>query len=315
MLNEFIRTARLGAGLSQNDLAAQLDVPRLAITRVEAGTGSVALVVAAMRELHLRLSGIGSGATLPDQLRQARIRRGLALENVADRTGLDRRTIEGVESAGGSMASLTKMLSALAPNARPIKHLRSTRTLDAAGIIAKDSRFTSADFLDDLTMAFGDIDLDPCGHPMSPVVASRRIILPECGLQASWAGSKFVFINPPFSTLTEWMTRAADAWDRGEIERMAMLIPVRTDADVFQRRLASVCDNLFLAGRLRFSNSDRQSTSSSYAMMLVLWGMDVTAIERFLAGRRAVWLPAQAREIVRGDCRAKHSHQGSNNYV
>lgn len=87
MLNDFIRTARLGAGVSQNDLADQLGVARLAITRLESGTGSGTLVVAAMRALHLRLSRIGTGATLPDQLRLARVRRELTVDDLAERTG------------------------------------------------------------------------------------------------------------------------------------------------------------------------------------------------------------------------------------
>jgi transcriptional regulator with XRE-family HTH domain len=294
MLHEFIKAARVGRGLSQSDLAHQLGVVRLAITRLEAGIGSVELAVAAMLALHLRLAGIGSGTTLPNQLRVARTRRALSVDDVAVRAGLDRRTVERVEAGVGSMASMMAILSALAPRAKPIENTKSTRTLDAAGTIAKDSRFTPKEFLDDLTMAFGQIDLDPCGHLLSPVRAERQIILPECGLRASWAGAKLVFINPPFSALTDWMIRAADACEGGEVERIALLIPVRTDADVYQRRLAPVCDTLFLAGRLRFSDAAGLSTSSSYGMMLVLWGMDVASITKFLTVRRAVWLRPQA---------------------
>ncbi len=50
--------------------------------------------------------------------------------------------------------------------------------------------------------AFGEVDIDPCGHVLSPVVARRRIILSEGGdgLVEDWSG-RLAFVNPPFSEL------------------------------------------------------------------------------------------------------------------
>ena len=48
--------------------------------------------------------------------------------------------------------------------------------------------------------AFGSIDLDPCGHPSSSVVATRKFILGngDDGLRDVWFGQS-VYVNPPFS--------------------------------------------------------------------------------------------------------------------
>ncbi len=48
-------------------------------------------------------------------------------------------------------------------------------------IIDADSRFTPPEFMAGIYEAFGEIDLDPCAHLQSPVIARRRILLSEGG--------------------------------------------------------------------------------------------------------------------------------------
>ena len=61
--------------------------------------------------------------------------------------------------------------------------------------------------------AFGEIDINPCAHSLSPVVARQRIMLSEGGdgLTNKWSG-KIAFVNPPFSAQLKWLRRAHDEW-------------------------------------------------------------------------------------------------------
>ena len=71
MLTE-LREARRSCGRSQASLAAKLDVKAQAKKRLEAGVGSVPMLVEAMAALDFQLIGIGPGRTLGDQLCQLR---------------------------------------------------------------------------------------------------------------------------------------------------------------------------------------------------------------------------------------------------
>lgn len=66
--------------------------------------------------------------------------------------------------------------------------------------------------------AFGEVDLDPCTHLLSPVVARRRILSSEDGdgLADDWTGD-VAFVNPPFSELLKWLRRAHDQWQAGNV--------------------------------------------------------------------------------------------------
>ena len=70
-----LREARRSCGRSQASLAATLDVKPQMIKRLEAGVGSVPLLVEAMAALDFQLIGIGPGRTLGDQFRERRQKR------------------------------------------------------------------------------------------------------------------------------------------------------------------------------------------------------------------------------------------------
>ena len=279
LLNE-IAEARLGKGFSQTELADRIGVTRLAIARLEAGVGSTARMLAVMNALEVRLSGIARGVTLPEQLRARRLRLGWSVAEVADRSGLTVKTVEVVEAGSGSAASLLKLLTAVAPRAHRSKPAKSSWSFDHTGYDERDKRFTPKWFLDKVVDAFGLIDLDPCGHEQSAVEAKRRIILPECGLAGAWSG-RLAWVNPPFSAVVKWMDRASAAWETGEVETIVMLVPARTDSETYQRRVSKNADTLFLGGRIRFESPQGLAWAAPFSLMIVIWGGDENAIERF----------------------------------
>lgn len=112
------KAARQSAGWSQRTLAERIGVDAQTIKRLEKGIGSVPTLVAAMTALDLRLTGIGLGETLPEQLRARRQRQRITMETLSQKTGLSRTTIASLERGGGSVASLLRLMTVLAPGAR-----------------------------------------------------------------------------------------------------------------------------------------------------------------------------------------------------
>lgn len=118
ILIEEIKRARKDRGWSQRFLAERVGCSAQTIKRLEAGVGSVGALVAMMDALDFRLTGIGPGASLVEQLRKKRQKRGWSVAAAAARTGLSPNTIQNHEKGGGSVATLMRLLGKLAPTAR-----------------------------------------------------------------------------------------------------------------------------------------------------------------------------------------------------
>jgi transcriptional regulator with XRE-family HTH domain len=270
-LIEDLKAARLSAGLSQEAIAARIGVDAQTVKRLEKGVGSVANLVALMAALDYRLTGLGAGATLGDQLRRRRQGRSITIAEAASRANLSRTTVAGLERGGGSVASLLRLLKVVAPKVRRRAPERSY--WGEADKRDRDSRFTPADFMNGIYAAFGEVDLDPCAHVLSPVVACRRILLSEGGdgLVDAWTG-RLAFVNPPFSELLTWLRRAHEQWRAGNIETAICLVPVRTDSAWFHQTLSADADLYLLQGRVRFLSPTGKAQPTPFSLMLVALG-------------------------------------------
>lgn len=133
-----LREARQSAGWSQRTLAQRIGDDTQTIKRLEKGTGSVSTLIAVMAVLDFRLTGLGRGKTLAEQLRNRRRKRAWSLDQAAGRAGLSRTTISGLEQGGGSVASLLRFLAVLAPTAR--RRLPS----DPTGVKVRNRTVTAA---------------------------------------------------------------------------------------------------------------------------------------------------------------------------
>jgi hypothetical protein len=116
--------------------------------------------------------------------------------------------------------------------------------------------------------AFGAIDLDPCVHVLSPVVARRRILLSEGGdgLVDDWSG-EVAFVNPPFSELLKWLRRSHDQWQSGKVGIVICLVPVRTDSSWFHETLSIHADIYLLRGRVRFLDPRGGGQQTPFSLM------------------------------------------------
>ena len=290
-----LREARRSCGQSQASLAAKLDVKPQMIKRLEAGVGSVPILVEAMAALDFQLIGIGPGQTLGDQLRECRQKKALSLEKVAKRTGLSRATIASLECGRGSVRSLLRLLAVIAPTAR--RRAPERAYWGAGDKFDRDSRFTPPDFMLHIYAAFGEIALDPCAHALSLVIARRRIMLSEGGdgLVDDWSG-RLAFMNPPFSALLIWLKRAFDQWQTGNVETVVCLVPVRSDSAWFHETLSPVADIYLLQGRVRFLDTVGKAQPTPFSLMLLTLGASAEQKDRFAALVPGFWV---ARAPVR----------------
>lgn len=289
MLIDEIREAHQSAGWSRKTLAERIGADPQAIKRLEMGVGSVQNLTAVMEALDFEIAGLGKGATLHDRLRGCRQRRSISIGELAARTGLSRNTIAGLEKGGGSAASLLRLLAVLAPKARRRAPERSY--WGPGDKMDRDARFTPANFMSAIYDAFGEVDLDPCGHELSPVIAKRRILLSEGGdgLAEQWSG-RLAYVNPPYSELLVWLRRAHDQWRQRNIETVVCLVPVRTDSSLFHHALSLDADIFLIRGRVRFLDARGRGRHTPFSLMLMTFGAVEAARTRFGQLMEGFWI-------------------------
>lgn len=283
-----LRAAREGKGWTRDELADRAALDSQVVKRLEAGTGSIGALLACMRATELHLSGLARGATVIEQIGNARRARGWSIDRAAGRAGIARGTLAAIERGQGTVAPLEKVLLSLAPHARPSKPARTSWNHDRAA--DRDMRFTPHWFFQHIVDAFGPVNLDPCAHELSPVVADRRIMPPEDGLMASWAGTRLAFVNPPFSNLVGWLNRSVDAFERGECDKVVILIPTRTDSATFHDRVVPLADIAFLRGRMQFDTDTGTTYPAPFAMMVLVFGGTQKELDTFNGFLSAAWL-------------------------
>lgn len=252
-------------------------------------------LVAAMNALDFRLNGLGPGSTFGEQLQNRRLKRSFSIAQVAARSGLSRGTVTSLEGGGGSVASLLRLLAVVAPDAR--RRAPERAYWGQGDKEDRDSRFTPPDFMAHIYAAFGEIDLDPCAHRLSSVVARRRILRSEGGdgLTEDWSG-RLVFVNPPYSAQLTWLRRAHEQWQVGNVETVVCLVPARTDSRWFQEILSVAADIYLLKGRVRFLNLQGKGQHTPFALMVVALGATAKQRARFAQLVGGFWMSRAVEE-------------------
>ena len=269
-----VREARTSQGLHQSETAERAGVSAQAVMDVEAGRGTLATLLPVLGALDIRLVGLPAGRSLPERLRRARERRGLSLDTLAEKAGLSRGAVTRIEAGVGRVVSLDAVLRIVAPKVRARKP--DTMVWEQGG---RDSRFTPLDLFKALEHANGaPFDLDPCGHPDSPVWTPRMFTEADDGLAQAWR-AQAVFCNPPYSVTIQWIAKAHEEWRAGRARRIMMLLPVRTAGTHFHDLLAPNADLFFLRHKVQFHGSKGVPTFNS---MVAIFGGDDGVTERML---------------------------------
>ncbi|WP_414472778.1 DNA N-6-adenine-methyltransferase [Microvirga sp. M2] len=284
-----IRDARTSSGLTQSELAQKAGVSLHAVWEIESrGNGSVALLTSVCAALDLRFAGLPRGTTFAEQVRILRTRRGWSQERLAGRAGVSIPAIVRLERGNARIATLSAVLSVLAPKARARKP-----EIANWGQGSRDERFTSADFLEKVVSVIGPISLDPCGHRQSKVVADRYLFVEDDGLGQPWVADS-VYVNPPYSATGAFVRKAHREWEEGRCKVVFALLPVQTHHLWFHEAVVGSADVFFLKGKLTFDRLGQPNTRAPFANLIALYGGDEAMIERLLAIFDCVHLPRMA---------------------
>lgn len=276
---------------SVRNLAEMAGVSAAAIRTLEMGRGRVATLVAVMEALPFHITGLAPGRTFAEQLPNRRVKMGKSVEAIALKATLTPSAILKIEAGGGSVAELLRLLAVIAPKARRRAEERAYWGADHK--FARDSRFTPDSFMQPVYEVFGAVDLDPCGHVSSRVVARRRFLLAEGddGLRDQWSG-RLAFVNPPFSAKLPFLRRAHAQWEAGNVRTVLCLMPTSMDSTFFHETIRPVADVFILHGRLKFADENNKSQPTPHALMLVALGTTKHQRELFASRVRGFWIPA-----------------------
>lgn len=289
--------ARKAERHSVRSLAEAAVVTSSAIRNLENGKGPITRLIAVMDALPFQVKGLARGRTFADQLRNRRAKHGMSLDALATRTSLSAQEIVELEEGGGSVVNPLRLLAVIAPKVS--RHRPERAYWKLSDKVDRDSRFTPDVFMQPVYRAFGNIDLDPCAHPLSPVVARRYFFIDkgDDGLTRPWSG-RLAFVNPPYSKLLPWLQRAHGQWKAGKVETILCLVTAQTDSAFFHGTIATEADLYFLRGRVPFSNPAGMSQVTPFSLMVVAFGAPDEQKERFAAMVPGFWIPSSDRSVA-----------------
>lgn len=123
--------------------------------------------------------------------------------------------------------------------------------------------YTPASLFDRLGATF---DLDPAAAPDHAAVPARRFwTKADDGLDKTWVGH--VWLNPPYGpAAVAFVTKMVIHGDG------LLLLPSRTETDVYQRALIFATATCFLRDRLWFVRDDGKTGRSSFGSTLFAFG-------------------------------------------
>ncbi len=272
-----VREERTSKGLTQAALAERAGLSLHAVWEAERGNGSVAVLAALVAALDIRFAAVAKGETWGERVRALRTKRGWSQEKLAARAGVSPMAINRLENGNARIATLSAALGVLAPRARARKPQVANW-----GSGSRDERFTPEDVVRRIEAVLDGIELDPCGHPKSPVRARRFIHREEDGLKQPW-NARTVFVNPPYSETGEFVRKAAHEWRSKRAQTVLMLLPVKTHFAWHQDHIQGIADVFFLRGRITFERLGMPATPAPFPTMLVLYGGTDVMIARIMA--------------------------------
>lgn len=133
----------------------------------------------------------------------------------------------------------------------------------------KDNWTTPKEFFEDLDEVWG-FTLDAAC--VEETALCDKFFTPEDdSLSQDW-GNNIVWLNPPYSDLKTWLSKAVDAYNKGAT--VLILVPSRTDTIAFQEYASKLCDCIcFIKGRLKFGipeEPDKKTDSAPFPSCLIV---------------------------------------------
>ena len=147
---------------------------------------------------------------------------------------------------------------------------------------------TPKDFVADVVIFFGTIDLDPCsnseGEPNVP--ALNYYTEKTNGLAHDWYGK--VFMNHPYSNSKEWIPYAVLQYESGNADELVLLIKL----DVSTKWWRSVSQYSWIAinKRMKFGNG---KGASPFQSAIVYLGKDLDRFNNVFGKYGTLYVPHQ----------------------
>ena len=111
---------------------------------------------------------------------------------------------------------------------------------------------TPTEFFNKLDWRFGKFTLDHCATSENHKT-KKYYTLEDNGLAQDWKGET-VFVNPPYSNLSEWVEKGYRESQKDDT-KVVMLIPARTDTKYWHNYVMRAAEIHFIKGRLKFGDS------------------------------------------------------------
>ena len=130
-----------------------------------------------------------------------------------------------------------------------------------------DDFYTSEEIIEPVRRTLGRIDLDPASHAIAntKVKARRFYSKNDNGLERQWSGT--VWVNPPFSTWSEWTPKVVSEWASGRVEAMCILCATRTlTAQYFHPIHTESTAICILRGRIPFWGDRAKTPDDGHAV-------------------------------------------------
>ncbi len=146
-----------------------------------------------------------------------------------------------------------------------------------------DSNWTTPRYVLDVIESFHPIDLDPCSNEWSKVNASRKVQLPEDGLEVPWSQNGLTFVNPPYSRgeIPKWTAKAVRESRPGA--HILMLINACPETEAWKDNVWPYASRVgFWRARIKFDKPGG-GTGTKLPSALVYWGDDVRRFDRHFA--------------------------------
>lgn len=139
-----------------------------------------------------------------------------------------------------------------------------------------DEHDTPTEFFAPIAEALNGFDLDPAASSTSDL-AHENITKSEDGLSQPWHGD--VWLNPPYSDVSERLEYAKHQYQHGRVERIVALVFARTSTRWWHNHALTADLACFIKGRLSFGDSDNSAPAPS---VLLVWGETPPELRRVL---------------------------------
>lgn len=266
MLGQQLNEHRRRSLLTRQDLSGRCGGISIdAIRNVENDCGTVKVLEAVLRGLHLQLSGLPRANSVGEQIRLLRNRKKHSQRKMAEVANLTQASIVNLEKGNGRIGSLYKIADSYNVILTVRDHKRSFFNKGET-----DSWNTPKGFIEKVHKVVPVFDLDPATNAASHVKAKRMFTESDDGLSQSWFGG-YVWLNPPYSAMAAWVEKAHAEFQIGNARNLIALLPARTNTAYFHQLIAQNAHIIFIEKRLKFGSSNQQAPFPS---MLVCWTRD-----------------------------------------